>query len=113
MSKQITKTIFGANINILAVGDHFVNVPIKVAASTIVANSDGKKILAAGSIVNKIGVVVNDNTAYGFVYEDVDFTNSTGTETVPVTIHGFIDKTNIPTEPTAAALAVMPQIIML
>lgn len=107
MSIQLSRTIFGENKNILRDAQHFISLPVKVSATLITVNSNGKKILSAGSIVDNTGKIVNDGTAYGFVYEDVDFTNSTGTETVPVVIHGIIDSKQIPTQPTAEALAAM------
>lgn len=107
MSIQSSKTIFGENKNILRDAQHFISLPVKVNASLITADAKGKKILVAGSIIDKTGKIVNDNTAYGFVYEDVDFTNSTGVETVPVVVHGIIDSTQIPTQPIADALTAM------
>ncbi|WP_123053142.1 hypothetical protein [Clostridium sp. JN-1] len=107
MSIQSSKTIFGENKNILRDAQHFISLPIKVNSSLITADANGKKVLAAGSIVDKTGKIVNDNTAYGLVYEDVDFTNSTGVETVPVVVHGIIDSKQIPTQPTAEALLAM------
>ncbi|AND84265.1 hypothetical protein GTH52_07100 [Clostridium tyrobutyricum] len=107
MSIQSSRTIFGENKNILRDAQHFISLPVKVSATLITANSNGKKILSAGSIVDNTGKIVNDGTAYGFVYEDVDFTNSTGIETVPVVVHGIIDSKQIPIQPTAEALAAM------
>lgn len=50
---KFTETQYGNHTNILAFPDHYVAVPVMVDSSnaTIVADSDGKKILSAGSII--------------------------------------------------------------
>lgn len=113
MSRQYSREIFGANENILAVPDNFVNVPLKVNYDDVPVDSNGKKILKAGTIISKTGTIVNDGTAYGLVYENVDFTTVVGNETVPVTIHGIINGAKLPTVPSAEALAAMKQITIL
>lgn len=111
MSKQVTRTIFGEKKNILAVGDHFVAIPIKIDATAITADATGKKILPLGSIIDKTGKVVNDGTAFGITYNEIDVTN--GTEAVSVVIHGFIDGTQLPVAPSTTALAALKQITIL
>lgn len=82
--------------------DHFVSeaVSLTQASSTTV---DGKKIVKAGTILP-----ANDATAKGVVLYDVDVTN--GDEVGSLVIHGFIDKTKIPTAPDALAIAALPMI---
>lgn len=50
----------------------------------------------------------NDATAKGVVLYDVDVTN--GDEVGSLVIHGFIDKSKLPTEPDSAAITALPMI---
>lgn len=119
MSIQYSREIQGVNENILAVPDHFTNVPVKVNLTNVTAGEDGKKILKAGTILSKDGKIVDgttitDDKAFGLVYREVDFTNAVGTtHTVPVTIHGFINGSKLPKSPSATALGAMKQITIL
>lgn len=113
MSKQYSREVFGANENILSIPDHFINVPMKIKSENVTADSSGKKILKAGTILSKEGKVVNDGTAYGIVYIDMDLTHVGESETVPVTVHGFINGKKLPTQPSTEALAAMKQITIL
>lgn len=82
--------------------DHYVAeaVVLTQANATI---ADGKKIVKAGTILP-----ANDATAKGIVLYDVDVTN--GDEVGSLVIHGFIDKSKLPTEPDAAAITALPMI---
>ncbi|WP_195238662.1 hypothetical protein [Romboutsia sp. 1001285H_161024_C4] len=62
-----------------------------------------KKIVKAGTILP-----ANDTTAKGVVLYDVDVTN--GDETGALVVHGFIDKSKIPTQPEEAAITALPMI---
>ena len=50
----------------------------------------------------------NNATAKGVVLYDVDVTN--GDEVGSLVIHGFIDKSKLPTEPDLAAITALPMI---
>ena len=75
-------------------GPLFQNINIKISKDTK-AIADFLKLnnntIPTGTIVNKEGIPVNDNTAFGIVYNDLDFTNSRGTEILSVCIFGFLD----------------------
>jgi hypothetical protein len=109
--RQSSRTLSGEQKNILAYGQHFLNVNVKVVktAATLV---DG--ILPAGTIVDNAGKSVNTAplgaTAFGVVYEDVDFNNSKGTEVVPVTIFGFIKTSELPAAPVTEAKSALKMI---
>lgn len=81
------------NIRALA-GDLFQNINIKVAKTAVNASLKNG-ILPAGTIVNNKGIPANDNTAYGVVYNDVDFNNTKGTEILSVCIFGFLNEAKI------------------
>lgn len=108
--RQSSTTIFGENKTILELaGDLFQNINIKVNKSDVSSSLDNG-ILKAGTIVNKSGVPVNDNTAFGLVYNDINFTNSTGTEIVPVLIFGFVKTKVLPAQPEEATKLALPLI---
>ena len=116
--KFITKS-YGNNINILAFPDHYVAVPVVVDSTGIVANSDGKKIVKAGTIMGggfttiKTEKAIEDNTATaeGVLLYDVDVTY--GDHAGAVVIHGFVSKHKLPTAPDATAIAALKQITFL
>lgn len=110
--RQSSRTLMGEQKNILALaGQLFQNTNIKVT-KTVATLTDG--ILPAGTIVDKTGKSVNTaelgSTAFGIVYEDVDFNNSKGTEVVPVTIFGFIKTSVLPVAPVNEAKAALKMI---
>lgn len=110
--RQSSKTIGLDQKNILALaGQLFQNTNIKVSKS-VATLTEG--VLLAGTIVDKTGKTVNDSglgsTAFGIVYEDVDFNNSKGTEVVPVTIFGFVKENSLPAVPVAEAKAALKMI---
>jgi hypothetical protein len=97
---ETKKSYMGESKTILQfAGELFQNTSIKVKKIDV-AEVDGKRILKAGSIVDNTGKIVTDGTAFGLVYRDVNFTLSNGTETIPVTIFGFIKTAALPIAPT-------------
>jgi hypothetical protein len=115
---ETKQSYMGENKTILALaGDLFQNVNVRVAAANITA-VDGKKLLKAGTVITKDGKIVDGTTitgdkAFGLVYSDRDFTNSNGTENVPVTIFGFIKESVLPTAVPAAAKTAMKMLTFL
>ncbi len=109
--RQSSRTLSGEQKNILAYGQHFLNVNIKVSNATATLTNG---VLLAGTIVDNTGKSVNTAldgaTAFGVVYEDVDFTNSKGTEVVPVTIHGFVKTSELPAAPVTEVKAALKMI---
>lgn len=106
--RQSSKAILDSQVNILKYTQLFLPVSIKVAKSSTTLDANG--ILPAGTIVDQTGKVVNDATAFGVVYEDVDFNNSMGTELVSVVIFGFIDTSKLPVAPSDTAKTAMNMI---
>lgn len=106
--RQSTTQIMDSQVNILKYNQYFLTVNLKVAKTATTLNTNG--ILPAGTIVSATGAVVNDGTAYGVVYENVDFNNSMGTEVVPVLIFGFVDSSKLPTAPADTAKAALNMI---
>ena len=64
--------------------NHFVGIPCMVSSTGIAPDSEGKKIVKAGTILPQ-----NDATAKCVLLTDVDVTN--GDCSGPIIIHGFVD----------------------
>ncbi|MGG3642029.1 hypothetical protein ABES38_11735 [Bacillus gobiensis] len=110
---------------ILKFPDHYVNVAVTVSDAGVTADADGKKIVPAGTIIGG-GFLDNPETtaakatstgtplvsnAEGVLFNDVDVTH--GPAPGAALIHGFIDSTKIPAEPTAEEKAALKQITFL
>lgn len=106
--RQSKYSVTGAQKNILAFHGLYLNTNIKVNKSD--ATLDENEILPAGTIVDKSGKTVTDGTAFGVVYEDVEFKDSMGTEVVPVTIFGFVNVHELPVQPSAAVITALKMI---
>lgn len=119
MSIQKSNTYMGENKTILALaGELFQNINMKMKKEDLTAalNSDG--ILPAGTIVTEDGkyvdgTTITDDKAYGLVYSDINFTNSSGTETVPITVFGFIKESTLPKAPSTAAKSAMKMLLFM
>ncbi len=91
-------TNVAADVGILY-NDHYVAMPYDCTALTSLA-TDG--VIPAGTVIP-----ANDATAFGVLLTDVTLAeNPNGT----VVVDGFINVDNIPTAPTAAAIAALPKI---
>lgn len=115
-----TKTYMGENKTILQfAGELFQNVGIKINSTDFELDSaTGKRIVKAGTVISKDGKIVDGTTitndkAFGLVYRDVDLTLSNGTETIPVTVFGFINEAVLPAEVPVDAKAAMKMLMFL
>ncbi len=68
--------------------NHFVGIPCMVSSTGITPDSEGKKIVKAGTILPQ-----NDATAKGVLLTDIDVTNGDCSGTI--IIHGFIDNAKL------------------
>lgn len=115
MSKQSTKAIFGnGSSNILRDALHFTSVTVKVAKTVAVADANGNLKVLAGTILTAAGARMtaadaNAGSAYGVVYEDVNFDDVAvgGNEGVPVVIHGSVLTAMLPVAPTTLQASAM------
>lgn len=94
MSKLIQKEYLNS-VEVLKT-DHYVANPIMVSDTGINADTNGKKIVKAGSILDKDGSIVNDATAVGVLLADVDVTY--GPKEGALVVHGYIDGTKLPVD---------------
>lgn len=91
--------------------------PVTIDSTTVTADADGRKVVPAGSIIGSNtsgktilsdhvkGKVVNDATAEGILYYDVDVTN--GDAPGAILTHGVVYGSALPVAPAAAALTAL------
>lgn len=84
---KFTEKQASSSIEILY-NDHFVGMPIMVTSAGVTPNSEGKKIVKAGTIFPS-----NDRAAKGVILHDTDVSHGNAPGTV--VIHGFIDNTKL------------------
>lgn len=116
---KFTVTNYGNRKEILKFPDHYVALSVTVDDTGITTNSDGKKIVPAGTIVGggfladdtKYAVKKNDENAEGVLLNDVDVTY--GPAPGAVVIHGFINLDKLPEAPDPDAIAALKQITFL
>ena len=70
--------------------DHFISRAIALDFTSVVAGSDGKKVVKAGTPISSAGVAANTASAIGILWNDVYSTNPNGA----LIIHGVINLTN-------------------
>lgn len=105
MASKMKVTNYASNKEILKFKDHFVSVPVQLnTTETLAVTVEGRKIVRAGTIYPK-----NDETAKGVILSDVDVTD--GDQQGSLVIHGFIDKTKIPTQPASTVALPLIQFI--
>lgn len=120
---KFIETQYGNKTEILKFPDHYVNLAITVSDEGIAANAEGKKIVAAGTILGG-GVLIDDNAlavkastdengsnAEGILFSDVDVTY--GPASGALLIHGFVALDKLPTAPTKEDKAALKQITFL
>ena len=118
MSKFV-ETTYTNKKEILKFPDHYVNLAITVSDAGITVNSDGKKIVPAGTILgggflldeSVEAVKTNGAGAEGVLFNDTDVTH--GPAPGAVLIHGFVALDKLPEQPTADAMTALKQITFL
>ena len=117
---KFVTTSYTSPTEILKFPEHHISVAVTVDNTGIVANSEGKKIVPAGTIVGggflanratKAKASTTEIAAEGVLRYDVDVTH--GAAPGAVVIHGFVDSNKIPTQPTAAQITALKQITFL
>lgn len=116
---KFTKISYTTPKEILKFPEHHMSVAVTVDDTGILANTEGRKIVPAGTIVgggfltnrSAKAVAKNDASALGVLRYDVDVTN--GPSPGAAVIHGFVDLAKLPTVPDATAIAALKQITFL
>lgn len=96
---EVKKTTYGTEDTILYNLDPYVGKSITISDENVEANADGRKIVKAGSIVDKSGVIVADDTARYVVLQNVDVTN--GPRSATGIYRGTVHVSKLPVAPTA------------
>ncbi|SFF23026.1 hypothetical protein SAMN04487969_11965 [Paenibacillus algorifonticola] len=116
---KFTSQTYGNTKEILKTPDHYVDIPVTVDDTGITA-VDGKKIVPAGTIIGngmladptklakKAVTTTGVSNAEGVLQYDVDVTY--GPAPGAMIIHGYIDKTKLPVQPTADEITALKQI---
>ncbi|SDX62546.1 MULTISPECIES: hypothetical protein [Salimicrobium] len=82
---------------------HYVNFTKEISDSGVTADENGKKIVPAGSVYP-----VNDGTAVGIVFHDVDVTQ--GPAAGAVMVEGYVLEARLPEAPVQLAKDAMTEI---
>lgn len=125
MSKFVTTTY--SSPKEITKFDHYVSIGVTVDDTGVAANSDGKKIVPAGTILGTAGAnsILSDDTmkakdvnnatdaakAEGVLLTDVDVTY--GSASGSMVIHGFIDLNKIVAPQAAAVTALAGRVLFI
>lgn len=110
---KMVVTEYGSPKTILKFADHVVSMSVMVDDTGVVANSEGKKIVPAGTIIGggfiadktKLAVKKNDADAEAVLLNDADVTY--GPYPGAAILHGFPDISKLPEAPDPAAVAAL------
>jgi len=109
---SVRESQFLATPTIFKLIDHHVGIALMISGSDIPTNEQGKKVIPAGTLVGNaidgVVTIVNNRLTEGVLLHDTDVTH--GDSPATMIIHGFIDKTKIPTQPSTEALQALPMI---
>jgi len=97
---NFSQTSITSPLEILA-NDHYVGIPATLDFTAVVADSEGNKIVKAGTPINAAGVVDNLTAPVGILLFDVYSGNPNGT----LVIHGFIDTAKAQTQSGVTLIA--------
>lgn len=98
---EVRKTTYGTEDTILYNLDPYVGKSITISDEEVEANDEGRKIVKAGTIVDKDGVIANDDTARYVVLQNVDVTN--GPRSATGIYRGTVHVSKMPEAPSDAA----------
>lgn len=106
---------FNANVKqfytspeILATEKNLVSFTITISDSDVVANSEGKKIVPIGSLLDSKGTIKNDGTVTGILANNIDVTY--GPQPGSLIVEGYILKDRLPINPEQTAIDALKKI---
>lgn len=106
---------FNANVKqfytspeILATEKNLVSFTITISDSDVVANSEGKKIVPRGSLLDSKGTIKNDGTVTGILANNIDVTY--GPQPGSLIVEGYILKDRLPVKPVQSAIDALKKI---
>lgn len=108
---EVIKTTYGTEDTILYNLHEYVGKSINISDDGIEADEDGKKIVKAGTIVDKDGKVANDENARYVVLQNVNVTK--GPRSATGIYVGTVHVAKLPEEPTEEAKAALKGIFFM
>lgn len=108
---KVVQTEYGTSKDILFNLDPYTARPIMVEDDGVAANDNGRKIVPAGSLLDANGAVKNDATVRYVLLKDIDVTF--GPAAGAGVYRGTIDKSKLPVEPAAEAIAALKGVIFM
>lgn len=108
---EVRETNYNTEDSILYNLDPYVGKSIKISDSGIVADANGRKIVKAGSIVNKDGEIVADSNARYVVLQNVDVT--AGPRSATGIYRGTVYVRKMPVAPASAVKNAIKGIIFM
>lgn len=100
--------IFDNGPEIMATYKNRVAFTCTVSDSEVVANSEGRKLVPKGSLLDELGTIKNDATVIGILAEEVDVTN--GPQPGSLILEGYILKDRLPVAPDKTAIDALKKI---
>ena len=108
---EVKKTTYGTEDSILYNLDPYVGKSIKISDVGVTADSNGQKIVKAGSIVDKDGKIVADGTARYVVLQNVNVT--AGPRSATGIYRGTVYVRKMPVAPVAAVKAAISGVVFM
>lgn len=108
---EVKKTVYNIEDTILYNLDPYVGKSIMISDNGVAADANGRKIVKAGSIVNKDGEIVADNTARYVVLQNVDVT--AGPRAATGIYRGTVHVRKLPVAPDATVKAAIKGVIFM
>lgn len=108
---EVKQTSYGTSIDILFNLDPYTARPIMVESDDVEADANGRKIVKAGSILNAVGAIVNDETARYILLKDIDVT--AGDKVGTGVYRGTLNLAKLPVEPSNEAKEALKGIIFM
>lgn len=108
---EVKKTTYGTEDTILYNLDPYVGKSITISDEDVQADANGRKIVKAGSFVDKDGVIVDDNTARYVVLQNVDVT--AGPRSATGIYRGTVYARKLPVAVNANVKAGIPGIVFM
>lgn len=102
-----TKT-FDNGVEIMATYKNRVAFTCTVSDTDVAENSEGKKIVPKGSLLDAAGAIKNDASVVGVLSEEVDVTN--GPQPGSLIVEGYILKDRLPVAPEEVAIGALKKI---
>lgn len=110
MSMAIETVTYGGDVQILK-RPPFEGIAITLDFTSVVAGSDGRKVVKAGTPISAAGVAANSSSAIGILLFDVDSVHPQGTILKKAYLNTSVAQTHCGLTYDAAVKAALPMIV--